>query len=215
MKNILIFLALVVPVFSSQRFDDSMGIIASENHFTPPVNVLGKSGYISLNHQYQENNLCVPTSASMVMEIYGEKKCPRSLKVLSRNQVYNPNIPFADFTATFFKDLIFGVSRIGFRWREAHYPNTTVGLNSGLLEIKRSIDKNRPVLIDTYLYGGHTFVVCGYDDSIQSLIIMDPNIPDPGIRVIKYTDLAVIWNSLGVGFNGRGALFTAPKNFLP
>jgi hypothetical protein len=215
MKKLFVFFALAVPVFSLQAVEDSIGVIASDKPFSPPANLPSKSGYVELNHQCQEKNLCVPTSASIIMELYGEKICARALKTLSRSQVYNPNIPFNDFTSTFFKDLNFGISRMGFRWREASYPNTLFGLNSGLLEIKHSIDKGRPVLIDTHLYGGHTFVICGYDDSIQSLIIMDPNIPDPGIRVIKYLDLAVIWNSLGVGFNGRGALFTAPKNYLP
>ena len=215
MKNLFILFAFAVSSFALPAIEDSIGVIASAQPFSPPANLPGKSGYIALNHQGQEKNLCVPTSASMVMELYGEKICPRALKTLSRNQVYHPDVPFNDFTATFFNNLIFGISRIGFRWRGASYPNSLSGMNSGLLEIKRSIDKGRPVLIDTHLYGGHTFVVCGYDDGIQSLIIMDPNIQDPGIRVIKYADLAAIWNSLGVGFNGRGALFTAPKNFLP
>lgn len=188
------------------------GGIIQAGQFTPPPNRPGKSGYIELTHQRQELNLCVPTSASMVLEHFGRPTSPRELKVLSRHQIYDPAKAFNDFTMTLFPDLISGISTLGFSWQGQYYPVTHAGCQTGLTEIRKSIDKGNPVLIQTILWGGHTVVVAGYDDAAQNLIIMDPNIADPGIRVISYKDIEEIWNSRGGGFDTRGAIFTAPKS---
>ena len=188
---------------------DNLGIVQS-GQFTPPPNQLGKNGFIELVHQRQEKNLCVPTSASIVLQHYGQFRTPRELKVLSRRKKYDPKKVFNDFTLTMFDDLITGISTLGISWRQQNYPNTKSGAMNGLEDIRNAIDQGFPVLIDTNLYGGHTFVVSGYDNVAQNLVIIDPNLAAPGIRIISYKKIEEIWNSRGVGYNGRGAIFTSP-----
>jgi uncharacterized protein YvpB len=204
------FLMANVP-FAAAKPPDTIGIVKA-GQFTPPPNQHANSAYIALTHQRQETNLCVPTSASIVLQHFGSTTTPREIKTLSRGQKYDANKEFKDFTITFFKDLISGISTLGFTWRQQSFPNTAEGAKSGIAEIKKSIDKGSPVLIDTNLYGGHTFVVSGYDEAANNLFIIDPNISAPGIRVISYKDIEEIWNSQGVGFNGRAGVFTAPKS---
>jgi hypothetical protein len=217
MKSTLIFkyITIVIAIFVSvnasaaPKHADTLGIIQAEQ-FTPPPNQFGQSGFIELSHQRQEKNLCVPTSASIVLQHFNRQTTPRELKVLSRRQKYDPNRKFNDFTGTMFNDLIVGISTLGISWKQVNWPNTKAGAKFGLAEIRKEIDKKNPVLIDTNLYGGigHTFIVNGYDETNQLLIIMDPAIPAPGIRVISYKNVEEIWNSRGVGYNGRAAIFT-------
>jgi len=93
------------------------------------------------------------------------------------------------------------------------YPNTKAGATAGLADIKKAIDEGNPVLMDTNLYqGGHTFLVAGYNDAVQKLIIVDPYLASPGIRLIGYRELEGIWNSQSVGFNVRSVVYTAPQS---
>ncbi len=208
---IQISIAMVGEVESAPKAIDTVGIVRSEK-FTPPAQQRGKSGYINLVHQRQEKNLCVPTSASMVLHHFGKPTSPRELKSLTRQKVYNPADEFRDFTITFFDDLIAGVSSLGFKWRIQSYTTDPKGASTGLSDIKKSIDEGNPVLIDTSLYRSHTFVVSGYDDAAEFLIVIDPNIPAPGIRLISYQIIEQIWDSRSVGFNNRAAIFTSPKS---
>lgn len=214
-KKIIAYLTITLVLLTgsvnvAHGLPDRVGIIKTKK-FTPPANISGICGYIELNHQLQERNLCVPTSASIVLQYFGQTATPRELKVLSRGKKYDPNKRFKDFTLTMFNDLIGGISTLGISWKQMNWANNKAGAELGLAEIRQEIDKSNPVLIDTNLYGGHTFIVNGYDENARYLIIMDPNIPAPGIRVISYKDIEKIWNSRGVGYNGRGAVFTEPK----
>ena len=109
-----------------------------------------------------------------------------------------------------FDDLITGISTLGISWRQQNYPNTKSRAVNGLEDIRNAIVQGSPVLIDTNLYGGHTFVVSGYDNVAQNRVIIDPNVGAPGIRIISYKKIEEIRNSRGVGYNGRGAIFTSP-----
>jgi uncharacterized protein YvpB len=211
-RFISFFLAIFVSfnAIAAANPADILGIIQA-GQFTPPPNQLGKSGFIELVHQRQEKNLCVPTSASIVLQHFGQLRTPRELKVLSRRQRYDPKKRFNDFTLTMFDDLIAGIYTLDINWRQQNYPNTKAGAMNGLEHIRNAIDQGAPVLIDTTLYGGHTIIVSGYDDTAQNLVIIDPNIDAPGLRIISYKKIEEIWNSRGVGYNGRGAIFTSPK----
>jgi hypothetical protein len=51
--------------------------VAATVDFTPPPNIAGQSAWIPLRHQRQEANLCVPTSASIILDYFGEQLSPR------------------------------------------------------------------------------------------------------------------------------------------
>lgn len=149
------------------------------------------------------------TAAAMALQHFGSSATPREIKVLSRGKKYDPAAEFNDFTGTFFRDLLSAVSKLGFTWRNQAYPRTEAGAKSGLTDTRKSIDQGSPVLLDTLFYGDHVVVAVGYDNAAQKLIIMDSNIPAPGIRIISYKHFEEIWNSSS--FNGRACVFTAPK----
>ncbi len=187
---------------------DTLGTV-KEGQFTAPPNQPGKSGYVELKHQQQERGLSVTTAAAMALRHFGSTATAREIKVLSRGKEYDPAAEFNDFTGTFFRDLLSAVSKLGFTWRNQAYPRTETGMNTGLGDIKKSIDQGNPVLMDTLFYGDHVVVAVGYDEAARNLIIMDSNIPAPGIRIINYKHIDKIWNSSS--FDGRACVFTAPK----
>jgi hypothetical protein len=182
--------------------------------FTPPLNVAGQSAWIPLRHQAQETNLCVPTSASIILDYFGQQVSPREIKDLSRGRQYSPGEPFNDFTLTFFPDLISGLHVIGYSWKMKHYSDNPAGLRRGLAAIEHSLDAGIPVMIDTTpIRGqrlpveGHTFVIAGYSVPQQALYAVDPNRPAPGTRVVSFQELESTWNSRSVNFDMRGAVF--------
>jgi hypothetical protein len=86
--------------------------------FAPPPSVAGQSAWIPLHFQHQETNLCVPTSASIILDYFGDEISPREIKELSLGKRYSPDKPFNDFTITLFRDLNDGLKRRGYAWRE-------------------------------------------------------------------------------------------------
>ncbi len=180
---------------------------AASDAFTPPPNRAGQSAWIPLRHQRQEYDLCVPTSASIILDYFGDSISPRAIKALTRNKPYAPGDDFTDFTITYFRDLIAGLALRGYAWHEKTYGNNSRGLKQGLSEIERFLDTGVPVMIDTSITEGHTFVVAGYSIPNQTLLAVDPGEPFPGIRAVGFVELDRIWNSRAVGFNGRAAVF--------
>ena len=193
---------------------NSIGIVTAAD-FLPPPAVPGQSDWLAVPQTQQELNLCVPTAASMVLAYFGFQYPPRQLKIWSRGLLYDPTRPFNDFTTTYFSDLLSGLQAHGILWTNHLFSNDDSGFANGIQQIESQLDQGLPVMVDTSLYTGHTFVVAGYDHTNGILIIRDPFIPPPGIREIKLSDFSSIWNSTRVGSNIRGAIFTAPPNLGP
>lgn len=170
-----------------------------------------KGVWLSLNHIRQEKLMCVPTSAAMVLDYYGEAINPREIRMLSLGRKYDPSRPFNAYGRTKYPDLIIGLRSLGYYWNAKSYECTEAGFRLALQEVIKSLDDRRPVLIDTGLRHGHTMVVVGYDDEIRTMFFMDPLIDAPGIRVIDYETLAKIWHSKDAGWDGRLAMYTRTK----
>jgi hypothetical protein len=191
----------------------SIGALAQVGAFTPPANHLGQSTWIPLRHQRQERNLCVPTSASIILDYFGDALSPREIKALAMNKRYVPGDEFNDFSITMFRDLIKGLATRGYQWRERDYSNDSAGLGNGIAEMERSLDAGIPVMIDTTAASAHTIVVAGYSAPSRVLYVVDPARSSPGIRAIGFEELDRIWNSTAVAFNGRAAVF--PRRRTP
>jgi len=177
-----------------------------------PAEVLGAERvFLRVPHIRQEPELCVPTSAAMVLAYYGDGRAPRELKVRSRGADYDPSAPFEDFTITWWRDLIAGMQPLGYRWRQRGFANTAAGFEQGLEAIRVSLRRGDPVLVDVKLFGSHTFVVAGFDDARAEVSIIDPNLPEPGLRVLSYAQLASIWNGLSYDADLRPTLFTGRR----
>ncbi len=179
--------------------------------FRPLPNRPGKSAYVPLRHIRQEPWLCVTTSATMVLAHEGIKTTPRELKALSDGRAYDPAQTFHYTKHTYFVQLVKGVASLGRTWRFVSFPLTEGGFKTGLARIKAALEQGNPPLVDTSLYGDHTFVICGYDEATAVVLVMDPNIPHPGLRALTYAQFRRIWNSDGVNCHYRAAVFTSGK----
>jgi hypothetical protein len=158
----------------------------------PPANPQNPSYFkINLNHQEQEYMLCVPTSASIMLDKFGWNYPPRQIKLATlRKPWYGQSTPFNNWTPMSIGDLFRGFDYLGIKnWRIGFYDSTEFDI--GLNDIKESIRQGNPVMI-IVTYGGpvgHAMAVCGYDDANQRLIINDPANRKPGIVYYSYSDL--------------------------
>ena len=173
----------------------------------------GQNKCLPVIQMQQERNLCVPTSASMVLAYYGFSYSPREIKTRASGGIYDLGHSFTDFTMTYFSSLISGLAPLGIHWLENDYPDDEVGFAQGLIAIEAQIDLGHPVLVDTDLSTvGHTFVVAGYSQSERMLFIADPDLSPPGFRQVSFNDFMRFWNSKTVGADVRAAVFTEPPN---
>ena len=98
------------------------------------------------------------------------------------------------------KERLKGLKKKGINWERKWYPMNN--FNGGLKAIISQIKSKNPVLIDTTLYGvntGHTVVISGYDETQKRIIITDPYIEAPGLRILGEDEFKKIWNSKGAG----------------
>lgn len=177
----------------------------------PPVIGIGEQARIQLNHQRQERNLCVPTSASIMLNKFGQNYTPRHIKTLSSGGNYNPSLPFVDFTTTTYSNLLSGLRRVGISWHLVYFSNDSKGFNEGMTRIKNSIKFGYPVMVSISLGpgNGHCVVVCGYNDNTKSLTLVDPARSAPGIIEYSYEHFEIAyWNRFtSFGENRRLAVF--------
>jgi len=157
----------------------------------PPSSPSSSYFKINLNHQEQEYMLCVPTSASIMLDKFGWNYPPRQIKLATlRKPWYGSSTPFSYWTPMTIGSLFDGLEYLGIKnWRFGFYNNSE--FNIGLNDIKESIRQGNPVMI-IVTYGGpigHAMVICGYDDANQRLIINDPGNRKPGIVYYSYSDL--------------------------
>ncbi len=149
---------------------------------------------------------CVPASVSMALAYYGQDISPARLKDLAEG---HKHISQRNIWVTSWLDMKEGLRRIGAKWKIKHYPNTEAGFRKGLRDIKRSLRRGRPVLIDVDLLTGHTFVVTGYDDEKKAVYIRDPLLKDGRIRILSYWTLYQNWHNRALA-RTRSAFFTSP-----
>lgn len=149
---------------------------------------------------------CVPASVSMALAYFGQDVPPARLKQLAEG---HKHISQRNVWVTSWLDMEDGLRRIGARWTIKHYPNTEDGFHKGLRDIKRSLRRGRPVLIDVDLLTGHTFVIAGYDDAARVVYIRDPLLKDGRIRTLSYWTLYQNWHNRRLA-RTRSAFFTRP-----
>lgn len=164
----------------------------------------GERAQLKVRPIQQETNLCVPTSASMMLALKGWNYPPRQIKLATKNKPYfGPNTPFNDFTMTNFGDLKKGLDTLGHKnWRTGAYKGTDAGLRQGLSDIKNSLKMGKPVLISV---GIHAVVICGFDDDSQLFTVADP--ATGSVVTYAYSSMNSAWASRMGRLVLRGALF--------
>ena len=158
---------------------------------------------LDVPHLRQAPNLCVPTSSAMILKFYGQPAKPRHLKQLAEN--HKPKNR-RNQTFTYWNDMRHALRSLGQNWKIRNYPKTNSGFARGLKEIKKSLLRGNPVMIDVHLNEGHTIVVMGFDDHRQLVFIRDPNLPRHKSRANPYTALKESWHNHKFGAN-RSAFF--------
>ena len=167
---------------------------------------------LKIAHLRQEKLLCVPTSAAMILDYYGDPQSPRRLKTLSRGRRYDPRGPFDDFSVTRFQDLLRGMTTLGYAWREQTFADTPAGFEAGMRTIEREIRAGRPVMTDISVGKiGHTVVVAGADPRTRTLVVIDPDTPAPGRHLASYDQFVGLWNERAYGGRFRALILTRPK----
>ncbi|MGB7328383.1 MAG: transglutaminase domain-containing protein [Rubripirellula sp.] len=161
--------------------------------------------FLPLMHLRQSERLCAPTSASMVLWKYGVKVPPSKIKELANSVATDRT-----FAGTYFEDIVAGLEKLGFVWMLEHFQTDAKGFAKGLDAIEKSLREGKPVIIDTHVPpDGHTVVVNGLDPNRQLVSIVDPLIPEPGLRRVTYAEFEKLWRS--VIDDVRGCILTAPK----
>lgn len=208
MVNFLRGLSFVLLLLAGQAFAEMSfreGQIAHRK--LPPAQVSDALVRLDVPHIRQGTNLCVPTSAAMVLRYFGEDADPHALKALAEG--HKPQARRnRDFT--YWADMNHALRQLGYRWRIKDYPRTNAGFSAGMRDMRAHLRKGLPVLIDVHMGPGHTFVVMGYDDARQLVFVRDPDIPGNRSRQISYANLRDNWHNHQFG-PSRSAFFAYRK----
>lgn len=219
MKIFLLFFLLANSLFAqnitiSQKDFDILVFCRSRLDFLGERNqqqIPAGSYVLPIRQVIQYPNLCVPASASMILGYYGENIDQRDIKRLASNTNYSNNDGRL-YSWTLFAELINGLRKIGYNWREIIFNMTDQGYEQGYNLIVSEIRSNRPVLCDSVVMGGHAFVVHGITPD-GSLIISDPSL-NQQYRILHKQDFKQIWCEFDGSF--RSVILTSRKQqFLP
>jgi hypothetical protein len=139
----------------------------------------------------------------MILGYYGEDRDPQYLKSIA-------SPPGSTFPGTYFKDMVAGMRKLGYRWEEECFSNDGPGFREGIRKVKRSVVDRRPVMVDIWSPPiGHTVVVVGVDERAKKLTFLDPNANAPGLWTASEETFKSVWHSNVANY--RCAVFTRPK----
>lgn len=172
----------------------------------PKPGITDTSVLLNVPHIRQKPDLCVPASTAMVLRYYGHDHSQSTLKQMAeshkppgqRNQTF-----------TYWKDMDHALRQLGARWKIRDYRRNRQGFLRGLKDIKASLRRGRPVLIEVHQGPGHTFVVIGYDDARQMVYVRDPNLSASRARELSYATLETNWHNHRFSPT-RSAFFSTP-----
>ena len=160
--------------------------------------------HVPVPHVRQARSLCAPASASMVLAAFGVRVPQEKIKALA-----NSVAPKNQFSGTYFRDLVGGLKRAGIAdWGRRQFGTDHEGFLDGVRQIHRSLLAGHPVLVDTDVPPiGHTVVVNGVDFQRQLVLVVDPNLPAPGVRRLSFDEFERLWRSSIAEV--RGAILTS------
>jgi hypothetical protein len=165
--------------------------------------IRGEYQYIRVAYQQQVHNLCVPTSASMVLHFYGDTISPATLKAISTPKG-------STFEGTYLADLVAGVKTLGYNWEVKTFSPDDSGFLAGFAEIMSALDAGHPILLSTSSPPiGNTMVMVGYDIYRREIFLIDPNREAPGKRTISFDTFKTIWHEDIA--KARAFVLTRPK----
>jgi hypothetical protein len=114
------------------------------------------------------------------------------------------------FLEPLMRDMVDGVSKLGFRWEEQCFGVDDAGFQAGLPKLKRSVIDRRPVIVGLHDPPiGHVVVLVGFDETRRQLTFLDPNESVPGLRAMTEDAFRLLWREDIV--DSRCAIFTRPR----
>jgi hypothetical protein len=149
--------------------------------------------------------MCVPTSAAMVLEYFGDTVSPMAVKSMCPSH--------EDFAGTYYVDLVVGLEKLGYHWQIERFRANHAGFESGLHTIAAAIEAGNPVLASTFSPPiGHTMVVVGYSDSAKTLKLLDPNRQLGSAKGVSFREFEKIWRD-NLEPDHRYIILTHPRSF--
>ncbi|MEM6689444.1 MAG: transglutaminase domain-containing protein [Planctomycetota bacterium] len=163
----------------------------------PPV-------HIPVTHIAQEKQLCACASASMILRHFGVEVDQRRIKSISNQMRQRDGTGNANYQGTYFVDLVNGLKEENIAdWRRSPFPTDRKGFQEGIMAIYDNLSRGFPVMVDLHIPpGGHTVVVNGVDLKRKLVLLVDPNIPSPGIRRVTFAKFETLWQSITVDRRG-------------
>lgn len=159
----------------------------------PRANEAGRFANLPVAHLHQWRNLCGPTAVAMAAASWGEALHPHEIKRRC------PDSPLG--TGTDWGKIVTVLREAGLDVRLDTWPNTDAGFEEGMAALRSDFDRGRVVVIDVIWpenessLNGHTMLASGYDEDSRTLIVHDPAMPHPGIRLFPYDEWKAIWHS--------------------
>ncbi|MDU8927798.1 C39 family peptidase [Alisedimentitalea sp. MJ-SS2] len=198
----LAIIAAFVVLTTAARAEIGWNNGAIAHRKLPPPEISRSFVRLDVPHMRQGRDLCVPTSAAMILRYFGEKHDPRALKALAEN--HKPIAQRNSFT--YWRDMDHALRQIGHRWKIRDFARTDAGFNQGLNALRKHLRQGLPAMIDVHQDEGHTFVVMGFDDTRQVVFVRDPNLPKSRSRILSYAQLKDSWHNHRFGPH-RSAFF--------
>ena len=159
--------------------------------------------FLELKHQRQGTDLCVPTSASMILAYYGEERDPQWLQSISTPKG-------STFKGAYPVDMVRGMGKLGYRWDLVCYVNDPNGYSNGISRLKWNLRHQRPVMVGfSNPPLGHVVVLVGLDSEKSQLTFLDPDRPYPGLVTMSEERFREAWHEKISPY--RCAIFTRPK----
>jgi len=156
---------------------------------------------LRVKHQKQDWNMCLPTSGSIVLDFFGDKRTPEALLKLANYTSIKNGMAYVH--------LLQALKKIDYHWDQQCYPLGDDGFLKGLKAVKRNLTQKLPVILTVnYPPIGHAVVISGYDERRKTVSVVDPSFGS-GTRMLSYRQFKDLWKERTIKL--RCVVFTSKK----
>lgn len=136
---------------------------------------------------HQAHNFCVLASSSMLLRHQGIQVSQFDVADARSSPV------------TWHDEMVSVADTFGRQWQRESFAYTDEGYEVAKATLLEELRSGRAVVIDYLrtktLKSAHTVVVCGYDRETGRYLVLNPNLPFPGLQVLSEKFLKATWRS--------------------